>query len=346
MLLRNYLPPLKLGAKVLPSEIAGFGWTTGNVYYVIKKTETYFSKFLKDYQCTYSDSSKAVCIDEGGTTTSSTTAALNTGIQDALDKCVANRNDYVLIMPSLADYDIGAALTMSKKCVHLICPGGLGYSIGATNAARIHQLADDTIIDMSAAACEVAGLYFKNYVKQYAIDASIYATVYATNIHHNFFSITMSSTDGLPLIGSSIATANQQDQYSYGRIERNKFLTVAGTGTLAKVIDVSQFAVGCDICYNDITTHSTMTITVGIYNYSVGGHTDFNTFGASGGTNAAQGGVITNGLDISVSGNAIGNRGAIAGAGLVAGGTADNSFCDNRSATDATLVTASGEVQA
>jgi len=345
MLLRNYLPPLKLGAKVLPSEIAGFGgMTTGNVYYVIKKTEAYFSKFLKDYQCTYSDSSKAVCIDEG-----SATAALNTGIQDALNKCVANRNDYVLIMPSQNDYDIGAALTMSKRAVHLICPAGLSYSIGATNAARIHQNGDYAIIDLQEGNIEIAGLYFKNYVKQYAIDASVYATVYATNIHNNYFSIigTDSSTDGLPLIGSSIATANQQDQYSYGRIERNVFIAVTGnTVTLAKVIDVSQFAVGCDICHNSLTSRLGWTFTVGIYNYSSGGHTDYNILGASGGTGATGGGIIANGIDVGVSGNVIGNRGAIAGAGLVAGGTADNSFCDNRSATNSTLVTASGEVQA
>ena len=333
MLLKEYVPALKYGAKIQPSSVLGV-YTTGNVYYVIKETETFYSQFVSDFACTYSDGSTAICPDAGTVGTTEALATLNTGIQDALDKCVANRNDYVVILPSATDYDIGAPLAMDDRAVHLICPAGLGYTIGANNSARMHQMGDHAIIGLSAGNCEIAGLYFKNYVKEYVIDADTYGTCYAENIHNNYFSMigTDSSSDGLPMIGSSLLT-NQRDAYAYGRIERNMFQTVTGNSvTLAKVVDVDEFAVGCDIAHNSFMAKSGWIFTKAINNLSTGGFVYDNYFGESGGASAAAGETITKCITVGVTGNVINNKGAVGTGQMLTGGTTLHSYCKNHSA--------------
>ena len=132
----------------------------GNVYWVVKATETFYPIFLNKHQFKYEDGSDSV----------------HTSIQSALNATVECRNDYVIVMPSNSDYDITSVLTMSKKSVHLICPAGLGYDVGATNACRIHQnTASTAIIAVSDSSIEIAGFYLKPYA-----DAS-HITIAATS---------------------------------------------------------------------------------------------------------------------------------------------------------------------
>src|SRR3990170_8432286 len=87
-----------------------FGLGLGNVYYVIQTTNGDYTRFVRDMQFTYPDG----------------TSSVYSSIQTALDACIDERNDYVVVMPDTADYDVGATLTMSKANVHLVCPAGLG----------------------------------------------------------------------------------------------------------------------------------------------------------------------------------------------------------------------------
>ena len=295
MLLRNYVPALKLGAKVLPAEIAGMGWTTGNVYYVIKKTETFYSKFLKDFQCTYSDGSKAVCIDEGATTAVEATAALNTGIQDALNKCVSSRGDYVIIVPSADDYDIGAVLTMTKRNVHLICPMALGWGAGAQNACRVNQVdADASIIKLTGQNCEIAGLYFK--------PADTYPAITLDNgswgeaIHHNTFYWTGATS----YVIAPITDAG--DGGSYSTIENNYFMPAGSSNTTTDVIRIENEAAACRVNGNVCIVANSNICSNVIQNKSTMAEVSNNRVGEAGGT-ITRAITVNNGL---CSGNMIG----------------------------------------
>lgn len=330
MLLKNYLPALKYGAKINASSLLGIN-TTGNVYYVIKKTESYYDQFVSDYHTVYADGSDSICADVGTATTSATTALLNTGIQDALDKCVANRNDYVIIMPSQADYDIGATLTMSKKAVHLICPAGLGNEIGATNAARIEQLSAVPVITLSDAACEIAGLYIKNYAQYsgfYAATSSAGVGVYGVNIHHNTFTMRSTTTAAQPMIYFN------GDAGAWGSLESNWFITAVSNATYTSIIQIEASATSARVKNNEITIGDTCTATIGISNGAVKGITSGNMISECGGTGATSGGTVTKAFAIHASGSLIGNRCAVATGKLMSsGGTTAVSWVDNLDGT-------------
>jgi len=117
-----------------------FGLGFGNVYYVCQSTNTLpYADLVKKY---------------GGRQYDDDSYILHTTIQSALDATVANRNDYVIVVPDPSDYDITAALTMSKARTHLICPAGLGYNGMPPNMVRIHQNTASTAwITVSAEQC-------------------------------------------------------------------------------------------------------------------------------------------------------------------------------------------------
>jgi hypothetical protein len=148
----------------------------GNIYYVIQSSNDDYTRFVRDMMFSYPDGTVSVY----GT------------IQAALDACVAERNDYVYVMPDSADYDLTATLTMSKKAVHLIGPGAMPGIPGATNAARIHQTGAYAAITISGQACEVAGLFIK--CKQDKTGIEISAAAHNANIHNNF--VALATTDG------------------------------------------------------------------------------------------------------------------------------------------------------
>ncbi len=287
------------------SNLLGMG--VGNVYRVIKSTESYYSQFIADFQEEYSDGSKAVHTDDGS----------GDGIQAALDATVEARNDYVIVQPSDSDYDLTAVLTLSKKSVHLLCPAGLGLDRGATNACRIEQTGSADIFAVSDASIEIAGFYLKHKQNTTAIGLS--ALAYSPNIHHNNIAMNTASTTSEAMIHAV------GDGGAYGDIHHNWIYSSGGNDTtIAAIIIVGASATMAKVTSNEITIGDGMTATVGIQNLATKGMVAGNIFGQAGADST-----WTHCIQVSSFGNAISNRGVVADSVLVTGGASDSSFSDN-----------------
>lgn len=304
---------LRKGVSTLHDLVGGSsaqGLGVGNVYVVIKSTEAFYDELATRFDHTYGDGSVAVHND----------------IQSALDVTVECRNDYVVVWPSDSDYDITAALTLSKKSVHLICPAGMGYDRGATNAVRIHQTTSATsIFTVSDAAVEIAGFYLKPYIGRTFIDLS--AGAYAPNIHHNTFPLQTTTTNYAAILGAG-------DGCAWGGIERNWFISQGGDDeTAASVIIIQSSATGARVNYNDFMIGDGNTVTAVVNNGATKGSVNYNTFAV------AQGdGTMTHCIQVGTWGTAIGNRGLVADGALVAGGAVDVSFSDNMNAANGGVI--------
>jgi hypothetical protein len=307
----------------------------GNIYYVIQTTETFYDQFVADHNEAYSDGTWSVCPH-----TATSTVVTTNGLKNALAKTVEGRNDYVIVMGANSTYYIDEALAMNKKGVHIICPAGFGYDIGATNAARIQQITAATaVFAVSDAAIEIAGFYIKNYDGVVAI--TLAATSYAPNIHHNTFALIESAA----FVGSIIGAG---DGGAWGKIERNWFVSQAGGAKTcaAGVIQIQPSATAAQVNHNQITIGDTQIATIGIYNGAVKGNTNFNIFSESGGSGVADGGTITKCITIHASGCAIGNIGAVGTGQLLDGGTTLHSYAHNFGAYIADVGTTDGSVEA
>ena len=303
-MLRDYIPALKFGHKIHNSDLLGGGFaTTGNVYHVIKSTESFYDAFKQDYNVNYRDGSESV----------------KTTIAAGLAVTVECRNDYVLVGSSDGDYDITAALALDKKSVHLIAPSGLGNDRGATNGVRIDQTtAATTVFAVSDTNVEIAGFYVKPYIG--VSHMTMAATSYAPNIHNNTFVLKWTTSNEASIVGASASDAG-----AWGSIERNWFVSQAGDDqTCAKIIDLAAQATGARVCYNDFMLGDGNTATVGVSNLAVKGSVNYNTF-ASAGTDATW----THCIAIGTYGTAIGNRGTVADSIIVTGGSAGVSLSDN-----------------
>ncbi len=295
------------------------GLGMGNIYYVVNTASSSYAHMisrLKDVY--YDDGTPALHLH-----TSSASAVTLNGLKSALADTVEDRNDFVVVMPSNSTYYIDEALAMDKKGVHLVCPAGLGYDIGANNAARIQQITAATAcIAVSDAAIEIAGFYIKQYADVAAI--TLAALSYAPNIHHNTFPLVWSSAPVAAIVGTG-------DAGGWGKIERNWFVSQAGGAVTAAIaaIDIKANATACQCNHNQVTIGDTEIATLCISNAAVKGHTDFNIFSECGGSGVSDGGTITNAIAIHESGCAIGNLGAVASGELLSGGTAAHSFCQN-----------------
>jgi hypothetical protein len=331
---RDSMPALYTGNKILSSDIMGGGGIgIGNIYYVVHVTDAYYSQFAEDYNVQYSDGSFAVCPDAGDTTTFSK----NTGIQDALNKCVANRNDYVVIMPSTTHYDIEAALTMSKRSVHLICPSGLGHEVGSSNAILIHQnTANTNCITLTGDGCEIAGIWFRTFTSTTAsvIEVPSASVGQSSNIHHNTFTQQLSgATNGCAISFSTAGGGN------YSNIHHNRF-TVTGAG-LTLTYCVYLATTQSVFANNDMHAMNGATIGIGVRCNGVGSVIKYNNFYAHPASAGIAASAFTSAIYVDASNDStcvIGNRGAVVTGTLVEGGTADTMFCDNRSAVDGGLV--------
>jgi len=301
--------------------VGGLG--VGNVYFVIKTAEAFYGEFDRERNTTYADGSRSI----------------HTTIQSALDATVECRNDYVIVFPSDSDYDLTAALTMSKKSVHLVCPAGFGYERGATNACRIEQTTASTaIIAVSDSAVEIAGFYLKPYIGQSHI--TLAATSYGLNIHHNTLVLKWTTSN-------SAAIAGTDDAGAWGSIERNWFVSQAGNAqTCAAVVSIGASATGARVCHNELTIGDGNTATVGIQNLAVKGVTSFNIFSQSGGSGVSDGGTITKCIQVHASGAAIGNVGAVSTGKMLTGGTTLNSYAENYGGYIANVGTTNGSVEA
>ncbi len=307
-----------------PVQFDGGGYGMGNVYYVMQAANPNYSAFISAYQGNYPDGS----------------AVVHTTIQSALNATVTERNDYVIVMPDNDDYDITAALTMTKRNVHLICPAGIGAEVGSSNAARIHQnTANTEIIILSSLAdgCEIAGFWFKAVTTQttaYNISVPSASTGQCSNIHHNTFNVTVSgATDAGAISFGAGGSGN------YSNIHHNRFY-FSGNGATG-AYGVYMATTQSIFAYNDMHVLNGATLTVGVRCAGVGSIIKYNNFFAHRATTGIAAGAF--GAAIILEDNAdgtcvIGNRGAVATGTLIQGGTADTTFCDNRSAVDGGLV--------
>ena len=112
MLLREYLPALRYGAKILPSEITGspFGASQGNIYWAKKSTDTDYASFYADHYVLYSDGTGSV---------------YNT-IQAAVDASTSGRGDIVIVCNGKWTEEVKV---ISKTGLRIF---GVGFGTGGT----------------------------------------------------------------------------------------------------------------------------------------------------------------------------------------------------------------------
>jgi len=303
----------------LADGVQALGLGIGNVYYVVQAVNTYVYQYCMKFQQQYADGSFVV----------------HTTIQSALDATVANRNDYVIVMPDSSDYDITAALTMTKKAVHLICPAGLGTNGFPTNAARIHQNTNATaIITVTGDCVEIAGLFFKGEEGSDIITLS--GTRWHAVIHDCFFGIAATaSSNNYGIVGTGACShcsiyGNYFTNYSPG--------AMSGTNNdvAAFIALTSGSSTRNNIRDNVMMTGGNTTVAAAINYAGYGGVITDNVIWenvAFGDTNA---GILTLGISTSadciVTGNRIGITTGNAANG-VSGGTANQSYVVNYEGT-------------
>jgi hypothetical protein len=291
----------------------------GNVYYVQNTSDTAaHADLLRRYGGVYYGSGEKVLFP-------CTAASADVAIQAALDACVANRNDYVFVMPSASTYTLTAALTMSKKNVHLIAQGGLGRSNGANNSTRVQAAAASYWVNVSAASCEIAGFYIKNYTALTAIYLGGSSTAVAPNIHHNtFFTTLATGANAAIILGAG-------DGGWYGSICDNFFMTygVTGSPVLAAYVSLTGAAGMADISHNRMVACKCV-VTKGIDYVGVGGSVNDNDIFGADDYAGSGAGTYTVAIAIGNATNAFGNRlGVVNSADLSGGGT--YSYLDNLS---------------
>lgn len=294
-------------------------FTTGKVFFVVHADDAWAADLANEFPVDRDGVPRVYATVSGADTD-------DLAIQAALDACVAGRNDYVLVLPSTNDYDLTAALTMSKRGVHLIGLDYLSHKLetGANSATKIHQTGDYDIITLTGGNCEIAGFYFKNYNNQGSIVCTG-GVADVAHIHHNHFNMNATTTSGVAQVDFSGASS------SFVTIERNTFATNVSDLTFASLIDISSSCTWARVLKNNFMIGDGCTCTIVIANYSYKGQTNDNDiFCASGGGGATS--TITNAITIG-GGVAAGNRMSIAGTttqDLVGGSS--TSFVDNRDA--------------
>ena len=308
---------LEIVLKNLRTKINMAAFGVGNVYYVIKSSESHFSQIYNKYFQKYADGSVSVHSDDGA----------GSGIASALAATVECRNDYVLVFPSDSDYDLTTALVMDKKSVHLICPAGLSYDVGANNAVRLHQTGAYPVIELEDSAIEVAGFYLKNYATKGGVILNNNLT-YGLHVHNNYLAMNLSGATNEPMIGPLIANTTGAAG-AWGTFEKNFIQSQAGANaTIAAIMSFNSQATGVRVLHNDIQIGDTNnTATRGIKNIAFKGIANFNNMMAA--QTVSGVGIFTKAIEIHASGSAIGNKGAMAAGDLVTGGTDEVSFVDN-----------------
>lgn len=157
----------------------------GSVYIVADTASANYKQALKRFGKAYNDDGTPIFCPH----TSSSILVTKNGLKTAIDHCVADRGDVVIVMPSTNTYYIDAALALDVKGAKLLCPAGMCGDVGATNAARIQQITAATAcLAISGQACEVAGIFWRGVANTSPI--TIAASSHCCSIHHNFIGIT------------------------------------------------------------------------------------------------------------------------------------------------------------
>lgn len=298
---------------------SAFGLGVGNIYHVVQAANTnVYNHVVANFSQQYTDGSVSV----------------HTTIQSALNATVGNRNDYVIVWPDSSDYDITAALTMSKRNVHLICPAGIEGGGFPTNAARVHQNTNATAcITVSADCVEIAGLFFKGEEGSDIITLS--STRWHAVIHDNFFGIAATaSSNNFGIVGTGAC--------SHCSIYRNYFTNYSPGAMTGTDNDVAAFvslssnsSTRNNICDNVMMTGANTAVAAGISYAGYGGVIAGNLLWENVAFGSSQAGTFTLGIstsaDVLVANNRIGIATANNG---VNGGTADQSYVSNYEGTN------------
>lgn len=286
----------------------------GNIYFVMQTGNDNYSDFVRRHKYYYKNSA--------------VTSSVYTDIQSAVSACVADRNDYVIVMPDSDDYDLTTTVTVSTKSTHVICPAGLGTSGIGMNAARVDCTADVPAFTITGDCIEIAGFFIKGYSNGGSC-ILLSGTRWHANIHDNFVGIKSTSAG----VGYGIYGAGACSHMS---IHRN-YITQYGPGAMTGADNVISGAIAftsasCTrnvITDNIITTGANTTMAVGILdagdqsmilrNYifecpAFGGVYDASTLTLG----------ISSGTTSFVADNRIG---IVTAANAVSGGTADSSYC-------------------
>jgi len=312
---------MKSGNATMPDLAGGMAALmlgAGNIYYVVQAANSHVYNFVQaNYAQSYADGSVAV----------------HTTIQSALDATVANRNDYVIVMPDSSDYDITAALTMTKKAVHLICPAGLGSGGFPTNAARVHQNTNATAcITVTGDCVEIAGLFFKGEEGSDIITLS--STRWHAVIHDNFFGIAATaSSNNYGVVGTGACSHcsifdNYFTNYSPGA------MSGTNNNVAAFVALTAGGSTRNNICRNVMMTGGNTTVAAAINYAGYGGVITDNMIWENVAFGGTEAGILTLGISTSADCLVANNRIGIATAGDgVSGGTADQSYVVNYEGT-------------
>ena len=298
----------------------GFPFNIGNIYYVCQEANSsvydYMWKKYKDR--TYdTDGSKI----------------LHTTIQGGLDATVANREDYVIVCTDGSDYDLTAALTMTKKGVHLICPGGFTHGGGMPgNAVRIHQnTAATSCITVTADCVEIAGFFFKGMLDSNIVNLS--GSRWHDYIHHNFFGGAVTAGADIFIVGGAadVYQSTISDNYIMGGYSPN------AAQTISSCVGFTSASSGRNlIARNYIVSGAKITVTAGIKTAGVTDVVCDNYIIES--VDAALGaGTFTESWDGTVSTVYINNRTCMDTA-AESGGTASTTHCNNWEATSGNTI--------
>lgn len=243
------------------------------------------------------------------------------GIQAALDACVSERNDYVLVFTDTDDYDITAALTMNKQNVHLIGVGGEvpGMKYGCNNNVRIHQnTAATQVLTITGRACEIAGLFIKGVDDTTVISCSEHGLTVRNCM------IGMATTAGS---GTAYGIYGGSGEVTHWNIANN-LITNYSPNVTGKTLGAAVYIVNgtrCIVRENLICTGSgTTTFTVGI---TIGGTP---TFVFDNKLVEAVSGVFTKGITVAAGASVMGNMFSMTTAGdAITGGTANETVVNN-----------------
>ncbi len=218
----------------------------GNIYYVMQTSNALYDRFISDYQNEYSDGS-LVC---------------HTTIQAGLDAVVSNRNDYVVVMPDSSDYDITAALTITKSRFHIIGAGGIVPNGGMpSNSVRIHATNANDIFHITgsnAATVEIAGFFFKCAAEKAGVNTGS-VTTWHLDIHDNFVGMATSAGAGAGGIAGTGAANHASIHHNY----INGYAP-AGSKDAAAMISLGGTSTRSVITENILVAGSGMTYDVGI----------------------------------------------------------------------------------
>jgi len=155
MNLREYIPALRYGAKILPSEIVGQGvFTGGNVYWVKKSTDSDYASFYGEHYVNYADGTHSI---------------YNT-IQTAVNASVSDRHDIIYVCAGKWVEDV---LVLEKDGLRIYGSGNgtgdndTGTRIRPNDATTKYPFTTKIGTTLNAASfhilsrgVEVAGFYF------------------------------------------------------------------------------------------------------------------------------------------------------------------------------------------